>query len=54
MKRLKYYPSLTSAKGLVTEFNCETNGASFREKLDPEKVGYASPDFGFNNELIFD
>jgi hypothetical protein len=53
-KKLKYYPDLTVKDRYVTEFNAGHEGHSFDEKLDPDKINFTAPDFGFNEVLNFE
>lgn len=55
LKKLKFYRDFYKSedKGMI-EFLVNQEGNSFEGKLDPDKIGFPSPDFGFNNELNFE
>ena len=52
---MKFYPELKDRDEFVTEFTVKYKRENFAGgELDPDQVGFARPDFGFNDEMDFD
>ena len=55
-KKLIFYPqSFKKSDELLTEFRITNSGnpSLSQERLDPEEMGFAQPDFGFESNLNF-
>ena len=53
-KKLRFFPELHNRDKYITEFFAGQEGHKFDGPLDPDKVHYSAPDFGFNNALTFE